>query len=234
LRLSIERKADLGLMTNKTVAITDLLYDYLVENSLREPEILGRLREANVDQPRADFQIPPEQGQFMQLLTRAMGFRRAIEVGVFTGYSSLSVALAMPHDGRMIACDLSEEYTRIARGFWERAGVGHKIELRLGPALQTLDAMIAAGEAGSYDFVFIDADKANYIHYYERAVTLVRTGGLIGVDNTLWYGYVADPTRQDADTNAIRALNRRVLEDDRVHSSLLPIADGLTLALKLG
>jgi len=223
----------LGLMTNKTVAITDLIYNYMVENSLREPEILERLREANVDQPRADFQIPPEQGQFMQLLTKAMGFRRAIEVGVFTGYSSLSVALAMPHDGRIVACDLNEEYTRIARGFWERAGVAHKIELRLGPALQTLDGMVDSGESGTYDFVFIDADKANYIHYYERAVVLVRAGGLIAVDNTLWYGHVADVARQDGDTNAIRALNRRILEDDRVHSSMLPIADGLTLALKL-
>lgn len=221
-------------MTNKTVAITDLLYNYLVENSVREPEVLERLREANVDQPRADFQIPPEQGQFMQLLTRAMNFRRAIEVGVFTGYSSLSVALAMPHDGRIVACDTSEEYTRIARGYWERAGVAHKIDLRLGPALATLDGMISTGESGSYDFVFIDADKANYIHYYERSVQLIRAGGLIAVDNTLWYGHVADPQRQDDDTNAIRALNRRILEDDRVHSSLLPIADGLTLALKLG
>ncbi len=221
-------------MINKTVAITDVLYDYMVENSLREPEVLEQLRAANVGQLRADFQIPPEQGQFMQLLTRAMGFKRAIEVGVFTGYSSLSVALAMPHDGRIVACDLNEEYTSIARCFWERAGVSHKIELRLGPALATLDSMISAGESGRYDFVFIDADKMNYAAYYERAVVLVRPGGLIAVDNTLWYGYVADPTRQDADTRAIRGLNRRILEDDRVHASLLPIADGLTLALKLG
>lgn len=220
-------------MLNKTVAVNDAIYDYLINNSLREPEVLVQLRQANVHQPRADFQIPPEEGQFLQLLTRALGVKRAIEIGVFTGYSSLSVALAMPPDGKIVACDVSEEFTSIAKQYWEQAGVLHKIDLRLGAALDTLNSLITAGEGGTYDFVFIDADKVNYINYYERAVTLVRPGGIIGIDNTLWYGYVADPQKIDIDTTAIRLLNRHIMEDDRVQFSLLPIADGLTLALKL-
>ena len=220
-------------MINKTVAVNDAIYDYLLSNSLREQEVLVQLRNANVHQPRADFQIAPEEGQFLQLLTRALRVRRAIEVGVFTGYSSLCVALAMPPDGKIVACDVSEEFTSIARRFWEQAGVLHKFDLRLGAALETLDGLIAEGQSGTYDFAFIDADKVNYINYYERAVALVRPGGIIGIDNTLWYGYVADPAKVDTDTMAIRRLNRHILEDDRVQVSLLPIADGLTLALKL-
>jgi len=218
---------------NKTISVSDTLYSYLLDNSLREPEILRRLREENADHPKSEFQIAPEQGQFMRLLVQALGIKRAIEVGVFTGYSALSVALAMPPDGRLIACDISEEFTNVAKRYWEEAGVAQKIDFRLGPALETLDSLIRAGQAGSYDFVFIDADKVNYLAYYERAIALVRHGGLVAIDNTLWYGYVADTSKKDTDTESIRALNRRVLEDNRVLASLLPLADGLTLALRL-
>lgn len=218
---------------NKTVTVTDQLYRYILDNSLREAEVLRRLREETMHHPRADMQIAPEQGQFMQMLTRAMGFRRSLDIGVFTGYSSLSVALAMPKDGIVVGCEINEEWARVAQRYWEQAGVSHKVDLRLGPALRTLDALIAAGEAGSYDFAFIDADKLNYAAYYERALTLVRPGGLIALDNMLWYGYVADPHKGDSETIAIRNLNRRILEDDRVQATLLPIADGLNLALKL-
>jgi len=218
---------------NKTISVSDALYGYLLDNSLREPEILRRLREENAYHPKSEFQIAPEQGQFMRLLIQALGFKRAIEIGVFTGYSALSIALAMPPDGRLVACDVSEEFTSVAKRYWEEAGVAQKIDFRLGPALETLDSLIRAGQAGSYDFVFIDADKVNYLAYYERAIALVRHGGLVAIDNTLWYGYVADTSKKDTDTESIRALNRRVLEDNRVLASLLPLADGLTLALRL-
>jgi caffeoyl-CoA O-methyltransferase len=218
---------------NKTISVSDNLYAYLLDNSLCEPEILRRLREENASHPKAELQIAPEQGQFMRLLVQLLGIKRAIEVGVFTGYSALSVALAMPPGGRLVACDVSEEFTNVAKRYWEEAGVAQKIDFRLGPALETLDALIGAGQAASYDFVFIDADKVNYLAYYERALTLVRPGGLVAIDNTLWYGYVADTSKNDTDTVSIRALNRRILEDNRVLASLLPLADGLTLALKL-
>ena len=219
-------------MSNKTFTLPDKLYGYLIDNSLREVDVLRRLREETLRLPMARMQIAPEQGQFMQLLVRALGVRQAIEVGVFTGYSSLAVALALPDDGRLIACDVSEEWTAIARRYWKEAGVAHKIELRLAPALQTLDALIEDGAAGSYDFAFIDADKSSYEVYYERALTLVRQGGLIAIDNTLWSGHVADGRKRDADTEAIRRFNRLVHQDDRVVASLLPLGDGLTLALK--
>jgi len=199
---------------------------------LREPELLARLRAETSELPLAMMQIAPEQGQFMQLLVKALGVRRAIEVGVFTGYSSLCVALAMPDDGRIIACDVNEKWTAIARRYWAEAGVDHKIELRLAPATETLDTLIDSGLTASFDFAFIDADKAGYMDYYERALTLVRSGGLIAVDNTLWNGSVADETNQKEDTRAIRALNSHIHADDRVDISLLPIGDGLTLALK--
>lgn len=218
---------------NKSVKVTDQVYRYILDNSLRETDVLRQLREENLQLPRADMQIAPEQGQFMQLLTRAMGFRRSLDIGVFTGYSSLSVALAMPKDGLVVGCEISSEWIRVARRYWEQAGVSHMIDLRMGPAIQTLDALIAAGEAGSFDFAFVDADKLNYAAYYERAITLLRPGGLIALDNMLWYGHVADQRKGDAETIAIRNLNRRILEDDRVQATLLPIADGLTLALKL-
>ena len=178
------------------------------------------------------MQISPEQGQFMRLLVKALGIRRAIEIGVYTGYSSLSVALAMPEDGRIIACDVSEEWTSIARRYWKEAGVDHKIELRLAPALETLDILIENDLGNSFDFAFIDADKAGYKVYYERTLALLRPGGLIAVDNTLWNGSVADMSNQTEDTIAIRELNELIHADERVDMSQLPVGDGLTLALK--
>lgn len=219
-------------MTSRTITLTDPLYAYLLEHSLREPDILRRLREETAAEPMARMQIGAEQGQFMQLLVRLMGARRCLEIGVFTGYSSLAVALALPAEGRIIACDISETWTAIARRYWQEAGVAGKIDLRLAPARDTLDGLIAGGDAGSFDFCFIDADKGGYGDYYERALTLLRPGGLIAVDNTLWDGRVADPAATDEDTVAIRNFNRRLSTDRRVHLSLLPIGDGLTLALK--
>lgn len=220
-------------MSNKTFTLSDDLYGYLFEHSVREPEILRRLREETARDSMARMQIAPEQGQFMQLLVRLMGARRYLEVGVFTGYSSLAVALALPADGRIVACDVSDIWTKVARRYWAEAGVAEKIDLRLAPALQTLDALIAGGATGSFDFSFIDADKTSYRAYYERALTLVRVGGLIAVDNTLWEGRVADPKARDADTQAIRDFNRHLRDDRRVHLCLVPIGDGLSLALKL-
>ncbi len=211
---------------------TPELADYVRGASLRESEILRRLREETAAHPRASMQISPEQGQFMALLIHMLRARRTLEIGVFTGYSALTVALALPEDGRLIACDVSEEYTSVARRYWREAGVERKIDLRLRPALQTLDDLIALGQAGSFDFAFIDADKENYENYYERCLTLLRPGGLIAVDNVLWSGRVIDPADQDADTRAIRAFNKKVKSDERVWLSLLPIRDGLTLACK--
>lgn len=217
-------------MSNRTLPLDDRLYEYLLRHSLREPPALAKLRAETASHPRVNMQIAPEQGQFMQLLVRLIGARRAIEVGVFTGYSSLAVALALPPDGRLLACDVSEEYTAIARRHWQDAGVAGKIELVLAPAQQTLDARLAAGEAGRHDFAFIDADKQGYLGYYERLMKLIRPGGLIAVDNTLWGGDVADPTNRDPDTVALREFNDRLLADPRIDLSLLPLADGLTLA----
>ena len=217
-------------MSNRTLTLDDRLYDYLLRHSLREPESLAALRAETASHPQVNMQIAPEQGQFMQMLVRLTNTRRAIEVGVFTGYSSLAVALAMPPDGRLLACDISEAYTAIARRHWKRAGVLHKIELVLAPALATLDARLAAGEAGCYDLAFIDADKTGYLGYYERLMRLVRPGGLIVVDNTLWSGAVATPANRDPDTVAIREFNDRLLADPRIDLSLLPLGDGLTLA----
>lgn len=220
-------------MSNKTFTLSDDLYAYLFEHSVREPDVLRRLREETARDSMARMQIAPEQGQLMQLLVRLMGARRYLEVGVFTGYSSLAVALALPAEGRIVACDISDTWTKVARRYWAEAGVAEKIDLRLAPALQTLDGLIAAGAAGSFDFAFIDADKTSYRGYYERALTLIRAGGLIAVDNTLWEGRVADPKVRDADTQAIRDFNRHLRDDRRVHLCLVPIGDGLSLALKL-
>lgn len=208
------------------------IWDYMRRVTLREPDVLRRLREETASNPQVNMQISPEQGQFMGLLMRLIGARRTLEVGVFTGYSSLSVALALPDDGRMIACDVSEEWTSVARRYWREAGVEHKIDLRLRPAVETLDGLIASGEAGRFDFAFIDADKGNYAHYFERALVLVRAGGLIAVDNVLWSGKVLDPEENDEDTRAIRAFNEQLHTDDRVWLSMLPVRDGLTLACK--
>ncbi|MEX0735250.1 MAG: class I SAM-dependent methyltransferase [Steroidobacteraceae bacterium] len=217
-------------MSNRTLPLDDRLYEYLLRHSLREPPALAKLRAETASHPKVNMQIAPEQGQFMQLLVRLIGARRTIEVGVFTGYSSLAVALTLPPDGRLLACDVSEEYTAIARRHWQDAGVAGKIELVLAPAQQTLDARLAAGEAGRYDFAFIDADKQGYLGYYERLMKLIRPGGLIAVDNTLWGGDVADPANRDPDTAALREFNDRLLADPRIDLSLLPLADGLTLA----
>ena len=221
-------------MSNRTLNITDEIYDYLLDVSLREPTILAELREETASMPSMAMQISPEQGQFMSLLVRLIGARRCIEVGVFTGYSSLVTALALPDDGRIVACDVSEEFTSIARRYWDRAGVADKIELHLAPATDTLDELLEAGEAGSYDFAFIDADKTSYEGYFDRCLQLLRPGGLLAVDNTLWSGKLVDEREQDEDCNALRAFNRTVYADERVDISLVPIGDGLTLARKRG
>jgi caffeoyl-CoA O-methyltransferase len=208
------------------------LLNYIQRVTLREPDVLRKLREETARLPMARMQVSPEQGQLMGLLIRLLGARKTIEVGVFTGYSSISVALALPPDGRVIACDVSEEWTSVARAYWREAGVDTRIELRLRPALETLDSLLAEGSAGSFDFAFIDADKENYSGYYERCLKLLRPGGLIAVDNVLWHGDVLDSSKQDADTRAIRAFNAQLHEDERIWLSLLPVGDGLTLALK--
>ena len=220
-------------MANRTLSLSDALHAYLVEHSVREPDILRRLRAETAQDSMSMMQISPEQGQFMQLLVKLMGARQCLEIGVFTGYSSLSIALALPMDGHIVACDVSEKWTAIARKYWKEAGVARKIELHIAPALGTLDSLIAGGQAGVFDFVFIDADKINYLNYYERALVLARKGGLIAVDNTLWGGQVVDTSSQSEDTRAIRSLNEKLRSDPRVQISLLPIGDGLTLALKL-
>jgi len=218
-------------MSRRTLSVDDALHRYLVEHSLREHPAQVALRDATAVHPHAGMQISPEQGQFMALLVKLVGARRALEIGVFTGYSALTVALALPDDGRLLACDISEDFTRVGIPFWQQAGVAHKIELRLAPALETLDACIAAGEAGLHDFAFIDADKTGYDAYYERCLQLLRPGGLIAIDNTLWGGSVARPAT-DADTVALQQLNAKLHGDDRIDLSLLPIGDGLTLARK--
>jgi caffeoyl-CoA O-methyltransferase len=206
---------------------------YIREVTLREPEPLRRLRESTENHPRASMQIAPEQGQFLHVLTKLIGARNVIEIGVFMGYSSSWMALALPPGGKIVACDVSEEYAAIARNTWREAGVEDKIDLRVAPALQTLDSLIAAGQAGTFDLAFIDADKSNYSNYYERALQLVRPGGLIAVDNTLWDGRVIDPNVTDADTEAIRAFNRKLKADERIALTLATIGDGVTLACKL-
>jgi caffeoyl-CoA O-methyltransferase len=219
-------------MSRRTIPVTDSLYEYLLSVSLREPSLLLRLREETAADPAARMQISPEQGQFMALLARLMGARLCLEIGVFTGYSSLAVALALPRDGRIIACDVSERWTAVARRYWEEAGVAQRIDLRLAPAMQTLDGLLAGHVHGTFDFAFIDADKENYLGYYERALELLRPGGLLLVDNTLWSGRVADPENAEPDTVALRHFNEVLHADDRVDLSLLPVGDGLTLARK--
>lgn len=216
----------------RQLSLDDRLYRYLVEHSVREPEVLRALREETAKLPMAGMQIGPDQGQFMALLVKLAGARRCLEIGVFTGYSCLSVALALPPDGRIVACDVSEEWTAIARRYWEKAGVASKIELRLGPALATLDALRSQEGEGIFDFAFIDADKGNYLAYYERCLPLVRRGGLIAVDNTLWSGDVANPDNRTSDTVSLRRFNEALHADARIDLAMLPVGDGLTLALK--
>lgn len=219
-------------MTNQTIGLDDRLYNYLLAVSLREPDILQRLRQETASYPSARMQIAPEQGQFMALLVQILGAKKILEIGVFTGYSSLCVALALPRDGKMIACDVSEEYTAIANRYWQEAGVADKIDLRIAPALETLDLLLKDGQAGTFDFSFIDADKSNYEGYYERSLQLIRSGGLIAIDNVLWSGKVADPEARDNSTKHIQAFNQKLYQDERITLSIVPIGDGLTLALK--
>jgi len=219
-------------MANSTLGLENQLYDYLLSISLREPDILEQLREETAKHPMGMMQIAPEQGQFMEMLVQLMGATKTLEIGVFTGYSSLCVALALPSNGKIVACDVSEEYTAIARRYWEAAGVANKISLHLAPAIHTLDKLIAEGQVGTFDFAFIDADKENYEAYFERSLQLVRNGGLIVIDNVLWSGRVADPQVQDESTLAIRTFNDKLRNDPRITLSVVPIADGLTLALK--
>ena len=219
-------------MSKQTLGLEQSLYDYLLSVSLREPTILTQLRQETSQLPMSRMQISPEQGQFMALLVKLIGAKKTLEVGVFTGYSSLVVALALPADGKIVACDVSEEYTSVARRYWQQAGVADKIDLHIAPALETLDKLLTAGEAETFDFAFIDADKSNYDNYYERSLELIRPGGLIAIDNVLWSGKVAETEIQDNQTNKIRDLNRKLHEDSRITLSLVPIADGLTLAMK--
>ncbi len=220
-------------MSRTDTPITDELAAYIRQVTLREPEALRRLREETEEHPHASMQTSPEQGQFLHLLARLIAARSTLEVGVFMGYSSTWVALALPGGGKVVACDLSEEYTARARRTWREAGVGEKIDLRLGPAIETLDALIAEGRGGTFDLAFIDADKQNYENYYERALVLLRRGGLIAADNVLWDGRVVDPQDHDADTEAIRAFNRKLHDDQRVALSVVAMGDGLALACKL-
>ncbi len=221
-------------MSNRTVALDDRLYDYLCAVSLREPALLARLRAETAALPEARMQIAPEQGQFMAMLVRLLNAREILEIGTFTGYSTLVMALALPPDGRIVACDVSAAWTAIAKAYWRVAGVAERIDLRLAPAIQTLEALLADGGEDRFDFAFIDADKTGYRAYYEACLKLVRPGGLIAVDNTLWDGRVADDGVQDADTRAIRAFNATLRDDIRVDVSLVPIGDGLTLARRRG
>ena len=219
-------------MSRQTIGLAEDLIGYVRRVGVRESPVLNQLRAETAVLKGANMQIAPEQGQFLQLLAELLGARYCIEVGTFTGYSALAVALVLPPDGRLVACDVSEEWTSIGRRFWDEAGVAHKIDLRLGPAADTLAGLLAAGEAGRFDLAFIDADKTNYDTYYERALELLRPGGLVAIDNVLWGGSVIDPDNQTPDTQAIRALNDKIATDERVTPCLVPVGDGLTLARK--
>lgn len=219
-------------MSRKTIEMNDDLYDYLLSVSLRETGIMRRLRQETAVLPRANMQIAPEQAQLLGLLVELMGARRCLEIGTFTGYSTLAVAAALPPDGTVVACDVSDEWTQIARRYWQEAGVLEKIDLRLAPAADTLQALVAGGQARTFDFALIDADKGNYARYYELCLELLRDGGLVAIDNVLWHGQVIDRSVSDDDTTAIRELNRALQVDSRVSLSLVPIGDGMTLARK--
>jgi caffeoyl-CoA O-methyltransferase len=219
-------------MSNRTLCLSEQLYEYMKRVSLREPDILRRLREETARDPMYMMQISPEQGQFMALLVQLMGAKRTLEIGVYTGYSSICVGMALPENGSLVACDISDQWTSVARRYWQEAGLSKKIDLRLAPALETLDELLRKGESGRFDFAFIDADKENYDGYYEGCLKLLRTGGVIAVDNVFWDGRVAEKGVSDKATRAIRALNEKIHRDDRVDSSMIPIGDGLTLARK--
>ena len=219
-------------MANRTTALTDRLYDYLIEVSVREPPLLRELREETAALPMAMMQIGPEQGQFMRLLIELIGARRAVEVGTFTGYSALCIAEALPDDGKLWCCDVSEEWTRIGTRYWKEAGLESRIELTVAPALKTLDWLLAQGLGGQLDLAFIDADKTSYDAYYERCLKLVRRGGVLLIDNVIWGGSVANLADKDPDTEAIRALNAKLRKDERVDLTLFAVGDGMTCALK--
>lgn len=219
-------------MSTTTLPLNEALYGYLLDHSLRESELMRELRQVTARQELGNMQIAPEQGQFMALLVELLDAERIIEVGTFTGYSALCMAQALPPQGELICCDLSREWTDIAHSYWQKAGVDDRIRLHLAPALKTLDQLLAQGEAGRFDMAFIDADKPNYLNYYERCLELLRSGGLLMFDNTLWDGAVADPANREPDTLAIREFNEKLHRDERVSISLVPIGDGLTLARK--
>jgi caffeoyl-CoA O-methyltransferase len=219
-------------MTSKSIGLPEDVHEYVVQHGVREPAILARLRAETAGHPRAQMQIAPEQGAVLRLLVELLGAHRCIEIGTFTGYSSTAVALALPDDGTIVCCDVSEEFTAIARRYWAEAGVEHKTDLRLAPAVETLDGLLADGQAGTFDLAFIDADKHSYPAYWERCVQLVRPGGVIAVDNVLWSGDVADPSVTDRDTEALRRVNETIRDDERVTPVMLAIADGMTLARK--
>ncbi|MGC4046217.1 MAG: class I SAM-dependent methyltransferase [Armatimonas sp.] len=219
-------------MSRSTHGLTEPVQNYIATVGIRATPVQTALRDATSALPQAGMQICPEQGHFMSLLIKLIGAKRCIEVGTFTGYSALMVAQALPDDGLLVCCDISDEFTSVGKPFWKEAGVDSKIDLRLAPGTETLDALLADGQAGTYDFGFIDADKPGYDSYYERVLELVRPGGLIGVDNTIWYGRVADPDENDADTTALKTLNQKIHDDERVDMVLLPIGDGLTLCRK--
>jgi predicted O-methyltransferase YrrM len=219
-------------MPSRRLVVTDDIHQYIIDHSVRDFRLLARQRAETSKLPLAQMQIGPEQGQFMALLAKLINAKRCIEIGVFTGYSALVVALALPDDGKIVACDVNEEWTSIGRRYWREAGVEHKIDLRLQPALRTLDGLIAAGESGTYDYAFIDADKPNYDAYYERVLLLLRSGGLLLIDNVLWSGRVADPKAHDAETMVFKNLNAKLHKDERIDVSLLGIGDGVTLARK--
>ncbi len=219
-------------MTSKSIGLPDAVHDYVLRWGLREPSILARLREETAAHPRSSMQIAPEQGAVLALLVELLEARRCLEIGTFTGYSSLAVALALPDDGRLVCCDVSDEYTAVARRYWTEAGVADRVDLRLGPAVESLDRLLADGAAGTFDLAFIDADKPSYPAYWERCLELVRPGGVVALDNVLWGGRVADPAADDESTRTLRRVNEMIAADPRVRHVLLAIADGMTIARK--
>ncbi len=219
-------------MSTRTIEMTDKLYTYMLDVSLREPDVMAQLRKRTARHPMSMMQISPEQAQFMQMLVRMLGAKRCIEVGTFTGYSALAIALALPKKGKLVALDISDEYTQIGVPFWEQAGVAQKIDLRIGPAKKSLNKMIKKGEQGRYDFAFIDADKPGYPDYFERCLKLLRKGGVIAVDNIFMNGDVVDGRKKGENPVAMRAFNEKLKTDKRVELSLVPIGDGLALAMK--
>ena len=219
-------------MTSKSIGLPDDVYDYVLAHGVREPAILARLREETAAHPMAQMQIEPLQGAIFRLLVELLDARSYVEIGTFTGYSSLAVALAMPPDGRLVCCDVSEEYTNVARRYWAEAGVADMVDLRIGPGIDGLDSLLAEGRENTFDLAFIDADKKSYPDYYERCVQLLRPGGVVALDNVLWGGEIADMAKADRDTVALRAVNDLVRDDERVTEVLLPVADGMTLARK--